>query len=68
MPCSAGIEVRHMWGMTEISPLGSLGLPTGSEHRAGLSQREAVVRKVCDDNEVDKQGARGCEEKRRGMP
>jgi len=39
-PCSRGIQVRHMWGMTELSPLGSLGLPKYSQTVGGLSQAE----------------------------
>ncbi|KIZ05685.1 fatty-acyl-CoA synthase [Monoraphidium neglectum] len=35
-----GVEVRHMWGMTELSPLGSLGLPKYSQVEGGLSEAE----------------------------
>lgn len=39
-PHSRGIQVRHMWGMTELSPLGSLGLPKHCQAEGGLSQAE----------------------------
>jgi hypothetical protein len=45
-PCSLGVEVRHMWGMTEISPLGSLGVPTSTQIGDGLSKDELLDIKV----------------------
>lgn len=48
MSCSEyGIEVRHMWGMTELSPLGSIGLPTGAQLAEGMSKEDLINRKVC---------------------
>lgn len=44
--CSLGVEVRHMWGMTEISPLGSLGVPTSTQIGDGLSKEELLDIKV----------------------
>lgn len=41
-----GIEVRHMWGMTELSPLGSLGVPTGVQLAEGMSKEDMIDRKV----------------------
>jgi hypothetical protein len=41
-----GVEVRHMWGMTELSPLGSLGVPTSLQMGDGLSQQELIDIKV----------------------
>eukprot|EP00879_Flechtneria_rotunda_P013367 GHRR01013957.1.p1 GENE.GHRR01013957.1~~GHRR01013957.1.p1 ORF type:complete len:477 (+),score=139.27 GHRR01013957.1:1442-2872(+) len=41
-----GVEVRHMWGMTEISPLGSIGVASGSQVAAGLSQNQLIGIKV----------------------
>lgn len=45
--CSLGVEVRHMWGMTEISPLGSLGVPSSLQIGDGLSRDELLDIKVC---------------------
>eukprot|EP00775_Hariotina_reticulata_P012260 gene12260-12398_t len=36
------IEVRHMWGMTELSPLGSVGVPTRRQTAEGLNLQELV--------------------------
>jgi hypothetical protein len=44
--CSSGIEVRHMWGMTELSPVGSIGLPTGQQLAEGMSTDDMLDRKV----------------------
>eukprot|EP00878_Enallax_costatus_P023385 GHUV01024873.1.p1 GENE.GHUV01024873.1~~GHUV01024873.1.p1 ORF type:complete len:151 (+),score=11.87 GHUV01024873.1:176-628(+) len=45
--CSVyGIEVRHMWGMTELSPLGSIGVPTGVQLAEGMSKKDMLDRKV----------------------
>jgi hypothetical protein len=44
--CSMGVQVRHMWGMTELSPLGSLNVPKGCQLDTGLSQEEALDCKV----------------------
>ncbi|KAF8064630.1 alkK [Scenedesmus sp. PABB004] len=41
-----GVAVSHMWGMTELSPLGSLGAPTGPQAAAGMTREESVDRKV----------------------
>lgn len=35
-----GVQVRHMWGMTELSPLGSLGMPKHCQVDGGLSEGE----------------------------
>jgi hypothetical protein len=35
-----------MWGMTEISPLGSLGVPTSTQIGDGLSKDELLDMKV----------------------
>jgi hypothetical protein len=45
--CRLGVEVRHMWGMTEISPLGSLGVPSSLQIGDGLSREELLDIKVC---------------------
>lgn len=44
--CSMGVTVRHMWGMTELGPLGSVNVPKGSQLEAGLTQEEALDYKV----------------------
>lgn len=41
-----GVEVRHMWGMTEISPLGSVGVPTSQQIGDGLTTDEMLDIKV----------------------
>ncbi|WIA41363.1 hypothetical protein OEZ86_004955 [Tetradesmus obliquus] len=43
----SGIEVRHMWGMTELSPVGSIGLPTGPQLAEGMSDDDLLDRKAC---------------------
>jgi hypothetical protein len=36
-----------MWGMTELSPVGSIGLPTGQQLAEGMSGDDLLDRKVC---------------------
>ena len=38
-----GVEVRHAWGMTEMSPIGSIG---SIKSRVGMTQEEVFNRKV----------------------
>ena len=38
-----GVEVRHAWGMTEMSPIGTVG---SIKPRAGMTRAEAFKRKV----------------------
>lgn len=38
-----GVDVRHMWGMTEISPVGSLGTPSGAHLADGPLSREEII-------------------------
>ena len=40
-----GIEVRHAWGMTEMSPLGSVSLPKPSMKNAGKEALYRIQRK-----------------------
>lgn len=41
-PPSRGITVAHMWGMTELSPLGSLGTPTAQQLGDGATQQQRI--------------------------
>jgi 3-(methylthio)propionyl---CoA ligase len=40
-----GVEVRHAWGMTEMSPLGSFAVPKGKHSRVSKAERLAVQEK-----------------------
>lgn len=59
-----GIDVRHLWGMTELSPLGTLGTLTLPQIGDGLSKQEVITIKegqgrphlFCDMRIVDDQG------------
>lgn len=35
-----------MWGMTELSPVGSIGLPTGQQLAEGMSTDDLMALKV----------------------
>eukprot|EP00882_Tetradesmus_deserticola_P001881 GHRQ01002017.1.p1 GENE.GHRQ01002017.1~~GHRQ01002017.1.p1 ORF type:complete len:566 (+),score=249.76 GHRQ01002017.1:439-2136(+) len=59
-----GVDVRHLWGMTELSPLGSLGTLTSGQIGDGLTHDEVIALKegqgrphlFCDMRLVDDQG------------
>jgi hypothetical protein len=44
--CRHGVDVRHLWGMTELSPLGSLGTLTSGQMGDGLTHDETIALKV----------------------
>lgn len=44
--CSHGVDVRHLWGMTELSPLGTLGTLTAGQIGDGITQAEVLTAKV----------------------
>lgn len=44
--CSHGVDVRHLWGMTEVSPLGTFGTLTAGQIGDGLTREEAITLKV----------------------
>jgi hypothetical protein len=46
MACRHGVDVRHLWGMTELSPLGSLGTLTSGQMGDGLTHDETIALKV----------------------
>ncbi|KAF6251413.1 hypothetical protein COO60DRAFT_1675845 [Scenedesmus sp. NREL 46B-D3] len=59
-----GVDVRHLWGMTELSPLGSLGTLTSGQIGDGLTHDKTIALKegqgrphlFCDMRLVDDQG------------
>lgn len=44
--CSHGVDVRHLWGMTELSPLGTLGTLTPGLIGDGITRDEMLTAKV----------------------
>jgi hypothetical protein len=44
--CRHGVDVRHLWGMTELSPLGSLGTLTSGQMGDGLTHADTITLKV----------------------
>ncbi|WIA13606.1 hypothetical protein OEZ85_007172 [Tetradesmus obliquus] len=59
-----GVDVRHLWGMTELSPLGSLGTLTSGQIGDGLTHDDVISLKegqgrphlFCDMRLVDDEG------------